>query len=131
PPSPLIVGRSHFVVSATPIRQHASSPGGGGVVLTLVAKRRGFEAQVFEKHPSAVRGEGRPTRSPCSTPSTPTSPARSPAADASWAIASTALPTASPANNSMVLGSVFRSLAVRISIHLYVCDFNAIPYFPL
>ncbi|CAL9083324.1 unnamed protein product, partial [Musa textilis] len=66
--------------------------GVGGVVLTLVAKRRGFEAQVFEKHPSA-------TRSPCSTPSTPTSPARSPPADASWAIASTASPTASPADS--------------------------------
>ncbi|THU71365.1 hypothetical protein C4D60_Mb04t00630 [Musa balbisiana] len=72
--------------------------GVGGLVLTLVAKRRGFEVQVFEKHLSAIRGEGRETRSPCSTPSTPTSPARSPPPDASWAIASTASPTASPAN---------------------------------
>ncbi|CAL9071516.1 unnamed protein product [Musa acuminata var. zebrina] len=92
--------------------------GVGGLVLTLVAKRRGFEVQMFEKHLSAIRGEGRETRSPCSTPSTPTSPARSPPpayaswaiastasparlpppAYASWAIASTASPTASPAN---------------------------------
>ncbi|CAL9159614.1 unnamed protein product [Musa hybrid cultivar] len=69
--------------------------GVGGLVLTLVAKRRGFEVQMFEKHLSAIRGEGRETRSPCSTPSTPTLP---PPAYASWAIASTASPTASPAN---------------------------------
>ncbi|CAL9049707.1 unnamed protein product [Musa banksii] len=72
--------------------------GVGGLVLTLVAKRRGFEVQMFEKHLSAIRGEGHETRSPCSTPSTPTSPARSPPPTyASWAIASTASPTASPA----------------------------------
>ncbi|RWW44357.1 hypothetical protein BHE74_00049908 [Ensete ventricosum] len=56
--------------------------GGGvaGLVLTLMAKRRGFVVQRFEKHLSAVRGEGRhrrPTQlhatcSRCSTPSTPT-----------------------------------------------------------
>ncbi|CAL9754505.1 unnamed protein product [Musa acuminata subsp. burmannicoides] len=58
----------------------------GGLVLTLVAKRRGFEVQMFEKHLSAIRGEGHETRSPCSTPSSPTSPAR-------------LLPPASPANS--------------------------------
>ncbi|KAJ8485182.1 hypothetical protein OPV22_017667 [Ensete ventricosum] len=77
-----------------------------GLVLTLMAKRRGFVVQRFEKHLSAVRGEGRhrrPTQlhatcSRCSTPSTPTSPERSPPPDASSAIDSTASPTASPAN---------------------------------